>query len=261
MTGRRLVYGIGPVREILGRRARDIDVLYVSQARKARQRAGDPVAALAAEARQRGVSVEVRDRAELDALLAGQGEAGRPPAHQGVVAVVGAFAYAALEDLLDRAAGAPALIAALDCVQDPHNLGAIVRSAYVLGAHGLVIPRDRAAQVTPVVTKVSAGATEHLAIAQVTNLARALAQLKEAGLWIAGLAAGPDARPLHALDASLPLCLVLGAEGTGMRPLVARHCDFLVEIPMAGRGVGSLNVSVAAGIALYEVARQRALQG
>lgn len=257
MAGRRLVYGIGPVREILDRRARDIDVLYVSQARKARQRAGDPVAALAADARRRGVSVEMRDRAELDALLAD--EAGRP-AHQGVVAVVGAFAYAALEDLLDRTGGAPALIVALDSVQDPHNLGAIVRSAHVLGAHGLVIPRDRAAQVTPVVTKVSAGATEHLAIAQVTNLARALGQLKDAGLWIAGLAAGPDSRALHALDASLPLCLVLGAEGTGLRPLVARQCDFLVEIPMAGRGVGSLNVSVAAGVALYEVARQRAPQ-
>lgn len=250
------MYGIGPVEELVARRAREIVVLYVSAARQARERAGDAVAGIAAEARRRGVTVETRAPAELDAMLAARGE-GRPRAHQGVVAVVGAFAYAALEDLLAQAP-APALIVALDSVQDPHNLGAIVRSAHLLGAHGLVIPRDRAAQVTPVVTKVSAGATEHLPIAQVTNLARALEQLKEAELWIAGLAAGPDARPIATLDASLPLCLVLGAEGTGIRPLVARQCDFLVEIPMTGRGVGSLNVSVAAGVALYEIARQRA---
>jgi 23S rRNA (guanosine2251-2'-O)-methyltransferase len=258
MAGQRLVYGIGPVEELVSRRAREIIVLYVNPARQARERAGDAVATIAAEARRRGVTVETRTRDELDAMLASErSDAGRPPAHQGVVAVVGAFSYAALEDLIANAP-APALIVALDSVQDPHNLGAIVRSAHLLGAHGLVIPRDRAAQVTPVVTKVSAGATEHLPIAQVTNLARALEQLKEAELWIAGLAAGPGARPLPTLDGTMPLGLVLGAEGTGLRPLVARQCDFLVEIPMTGRGVGSLNVSVAAGVALYEIARQRA---
>lgn len=252
------MYGIGPVEELVARRAREIVVLYVTPARKARERAGDSVGALAAEARQRGVHVETRTREELDAMLANErAQSGRMPAHQGVVAVVGGtFEYAALEDLLP--AEGPALIVALDSVQDPHNLGAIVRSAHLLGAHGLIIPKDRAAQVTPVVTKVSAGATEHLPIAQVTNLARALDDLKEAGLWLAGLAAGPEAKPLHELDATMPLGLVLGAEGTGIRPLVAKQCDFLVEIPMVGRGVGSFNVSVAAGIALYEIARQRA---
>lgn len=257
MAGQRLVYGIGPVEELVARRAREIVVLYVNPARQARERAGDAVATIAAEARRRGVTVETRATGELDAMLAKERTDGGRVAHQGVVAVVGAFTYAEIEDLL-ASAPAPALIVALDSVQDPHNLGAIVRSAYLLGAHGLLIPRDRAAQVTPVVTKVSAGATEHLPIAQVTNLARALEQLKEAELWIAGLAAGPGARPLPTLDATMPLCLVLGAEGTGIRPLVAKQCDFLVEIPMLGRGVGSLNVSVAAGVALYEIARQRA---
>lgn len=257
----RLVWGVGPVEELLRRRARDVTVLYVSPARKARQRDADPVAALAAAARNRGVAVETRTRAELDALAGGA-----HVRHQGVVAVAGEYAYAAIEDVAALVAGGLAagrlpLVVALDSVQDPHNLGAIVRSAYVLGAHALVIPQDRAAQVTATVTKVSAGATEHLPIAQVTNLVRALGLLKDAGLWQAGLAAGPGARPLHEVDARLPLCLVLGAEGTGIRPLVARACDFLVEIPMAGAGVGSLNVSVAAGIALYEVARQRAVFG
>lgn len=249
------MYGIGPVEELVARRAREVVALYVNPARK---QAGDAVAALAAEARRQGVRVETRTRDELDVMLADErARSGRMPAHQGVVAVVGgAFEYAALEDLLP--AEGPALIVALDSVQDPHNLGAIVRSAHLLGAHGLVIPKDRAAQVTPVVTKVSAGATEHLPIAQVTNLARALEELKEAGLWLAGLAAGPEAKPLDELDATMPLGLVLGAEGTGIRPLVAKQCDFLVEIPMVGQGVGSFNVSVAAGIALYEVARQRA---
>lgn len=252
------MYGIGPVEELVARRAREIMALYVNPARK---HAGDPVAALAAEARRQGVRVETRTREELDGMLADdRARSGRMPAHQGVIAVVGgAFEYAVLEDLLP--AEGPALIVALDSVQDPHNLGAIVRSAHLLGAHGLVIPKDRAAQVTAVVTKVSAGATEHLRIAQVTNLARALDDLKEAGLWLAGLAAGPEARPVHELDGTMPLGLVLGAEGTGIRPLVAKQCDFLVEIPMIGQGVGSFNVSVAAGIALYEVARQRAAAG
>ncbi len=250
---------MGPVEELLARRAREIVVLYVNPARKAKRRAGDPVAVVAAAARGRGVSVETRTRAELDALMAEAGPGAGARSHQGVVAVVGGFIYADLDDVLARAqaAPAPALVVALDGVTDPHNLGAIVRSAYLLGAHGLLVPRDRAAGVTAVVTKVSAGATEHLPIAQVTNLARALDELAEAGLWRAALAAGPDARRLDQLDATGPLALVLGAEGGGIRPLVARHCDFAVEIPMHGVGVGSLNVSVAAGIALYEVARQR----
>ena len=140
---------------------------------------------------------------------------------------------------------------------DPHNLGAIARSAHALGAQGLIVPRDRSAAVSAVVTKASAGAIEHLSTARVTNLVRALEQLKESGLWTAALAAGPRCAPALAARHRVPLCLVLGAEGSGIRPLVARTCDFQVEIPMRAGGVGSLNVSVAAGIALYEIARQR----
>jgi 23S rRNA (guanosine2251-2'-O)-methyltransferase len=255
--GRRVVFGVGPVRELLRSARTDVSGLWLSRSRAEQgDRRGDgrdPLAELVALAERRGVPASRHDPTELDAI------AGPGAHHQGVVAIAGSYHYAEVEDLIDRsaAAGPGGLLVALDGVTDPHNLGAIARSAHVLGAQGLIVPRDRSAAVTAVVTKASAGATEHLAIAQVTNLARALGQLKEGGLWTAALAAGPRARPLHELDASVPLCLVLGAEGSGIRPLVARACDFQVEIPMVGQGVGSLNVSVAAGVALYEIARQR----
>ncbi len=251
----RIVFGVGPVRELLRSRRGGITVVWVSRTR--RRGAGDPLAELVAEAERLGIAVESREPVELD-------EAAGPGAvHQGVVAVAGAFRYADLEDIAARAAaaGPRGLVVALDGVTDPHNLGAVARSAYLFGAHGLVLPRDRAAEVTAVAVKASAGATEHIPIAQVTNLARALGELKQAGLWNAALAAGPEAVPLWKLDAATPLCLVLGAEGSGIRPLVARQCDFTVAIPMQGTAVGSLNVSVAAGVALYEIARQRAAAG
>lgn len=249
----RLVFGIGPVRELLRARKGGVTVLWISRSRA--RRGADPLADLVAEAERLGIPVEPRDPAELDEA------AGRGAVHQGVVAVAGSFQYVDLDDIAARArdAGPRGLVVALDGVTDPHNLGAIARSAYLFGAHGLVLPRDRAAEVTAVAVKASAGATEHLPIAQVTNLARALGELKQGGLWIAALSAGPAAVPLWQLDAaSTPLCLVLGAEGSGIRPLVERQCDFRVAIPMQGSAVGSLNVSVAAGVALYEIARQRA---
>jgi len=271
----RLVFGVGPVRELLRARGAAVSALWVSRARAERgderrggdERAGerrgggrrergarDPVAELADQARRLGVPVELREPAELDAA------AGAGAVHQGVIALAGAYRYADLDDLLQVAGGRgePALLVALDGVTDPHNLGAIARSAYLLGAHGLIVPRDRSAEVTAAAVKTSAGATEHIAIAQVTNLARALAELKEGGVWIAALAAGDGAVAPWQLDGALPLCLVLGAEGTGIRPLVARQADFRVAIPMRGQAVGSFNVSVAAGLALYEIARQRA---
>ncbi|RMH42152.1 MAG: 23S rRNA (guanosine(2251)-2'-O)-methyltransferase RlmB [Deltaproteobacteria bacterium] len=238
----RVVYGVGPVSELLERRPRSVAVVYVHK----------PDARVAAAAARRGVDVQVRSRAELDAL------AGPGARHQGVVALAGEFAYADFDDVL---AAQPSLIVALDSVQDPHNLGAIVRSAYLLGADAVVVPKDRAARVTAVATKASAGATEHMPIARVTNLARALADAKRAGMWVVGVASHPDAQPLSAIDATDRLCLVVGAEGSGIRPLVQRACDRFVEIPMAGAAVGSFNVSVAAAIALYEVARQRVARG
>jgi 23S rRNA (guanosine2251-2'-O)-methyltransferase len=247
-----VIFGIGPVRELVAARADAIAALWVDPARA--QQAAGAFAEIVARARAAGIAVLERPRADLDEA------AGAGSVHQGVIALAREFRYATLEEVVAAAEAdaAPALVVALDGVTDPHNLGAIARSAYLVGAHGLIIPRDRAAEVTAVATKASAGAVEHLPIAQVTNLARALESLKEAGVWIAALDAAPGAVPIDELDASLPLCLVLGAEGSGVRPLVLRQADHRLTIPMVGRAVGSFNVSVAAGIALYEVARQRA---
>ena len=250
--GPRLVHGVGPVRELVRARPGAVAVVYVEPGRADRRE--DPVAELAAAARAAGVTVEPRARAALDAM------AGPDARHQGVIAVAGELAPADLDDVLAIAAarGEPALVVALDGVQDPHNLGAIIRSAYLLGAHGVLVPEHRAAHVTAAVTKASAGATELVAIAPVKNLVRALGDLREAGLWRAAIHDAPGARPVAELDGTLPPALVLGGEGAGVRTLVARACDFHAVIPMAGRGVGSFNVSVAAAIALYEVSRQRA---
>ena len=249
--GRRQIYGVGPVRELL-RAGKPIALIYAA-AERAQARGKDPVAELVVAAQAAGVAVELRSPRELDALVT------EPDArHQGVIALTGELRYVDVAEIVAAAGDTPPLVVALDGVTDPHNLGAIIRSAYVLGAHGVIIPEHRSAQVTAVATKASAGATELLPIAQVGNLVRALEELKEAGLWACAIAASPGARPLAAMELAGPLVLVLGAEGSGVRPLVARTCDLHAMIPMAASGVGSLNVSVAAGIALYEVTRQRA---
>lgn len=248
----RHVYGVGPVRELVRARPRAIQRLLVEAGRAGRE-GKDPVPAIVAAARAAGIAVEERRRDELDRLC------GADARHQGVVAVTGDARYVDVDDLLAAAsdAGEPPLIVVLDGVQDPHNLGAVVRSAYVLGAHGVIVPEHRAAHVTPVATKASAGATELLPIAIAKNLARALDELKAAGVWTVAVAAAPGARPIDELDLAGPIALVLGAEGSGVRALTARSCDFHAVIPMAREGVGSLNVSVAAGIALHAVARRR----
>jgi len=188
----------------------------------------------------------MRDRQELDALTGGAN-------HQGVVVVTGEFAYRDLTDLLaDAPADRPLVV--LDQVQDPHNLGAVIRSAYVLGAAGVVIPERRACAVTATVVRTSAGASEHLPVTQVTNLVRALGALREAGYWLFGAAGGDGAAP-EALDLTGRAALVLGSEGSGLRRTVRQACDHIVSIPMDGPL--SLNVSVAAGILLAEAARQR----
>lgn len=250
--GERSVYGVGPVRELIARRASTVRVVWVDPHR-AGKASGDPVAQLVTAARAAGVRVEDRDRAQLDRA------AGEGARHQGVVAWVGAYVYADLDELTAAATGGePALLVALDGVEDPRNLGAILRSAYLLGAGGVIIPEHRAAQVTAVVAKASAGASELVPIAQVGNLVRALDDLREAGLWRVAVHATEQAQPIDRIDGKLPLVLVLGAEGHGVRPLVAKNCDFHAVIPMAREAVGSFNVSVAAALALYEIRRQRA---
>ncbi len=245
-----MIYGAGPVRELIARRASTVRAVWVDPQRAGRS-TSDPVAAIVVAARAAGIRVEDRDRKALDQA------AGPDARHQGVVAWLGAFEYVDVAAMVPDAG--PALLVALDGVEDPRNLGAILRSAYLLGAHGVIIPEHRAAQVTAVVAKASAGASELIAIAQVGNLVRALDELRELGLWRVAVAVGGDAQPIETIDGTLPLCLVLGAEASGVRPLVAKNCDFHAIIPMAdGRGaIGSFNVSVAAALALYEVRRQR----
>lgn len=179
--------------------------------------------------------------------------------HQGVAALcvaAKALPESALMPLLETVP--QPLVLVLDGVTDPHNLGACLRTAEVAGVTAVVIPKDRAAGLTPVVRKVSSGASERVPLVQVTNLARTLKQLKEAGLWVVG-AAGEAEQALYAQDMTGPLALVMGAEGSGLRRLTREHCDFLVRIPMQG-DVGSLNVSVATGILLFEAVRQRGMR-
>lgn len=212
-----------------------------------RGRGGRRLAQLLAAARAREVLVRFVSREDADRLA-------RTQNHQGVVAVSGTKAYVDLEELL-RSARQPALFVLLDGVEDPHNLGAIVRTAHCAGADGLILPTRRAVGVTPAVAKASAGAVEYLPIARVTNLARALARLKESGCWLIGL----DERAPQAfteVDLSLPCGLVLGGEGRGLHQLVREKCDFLASIPTYG-AITSLNVSVAAAVILYEAVRQR----
>jgi 23S rRNA (guanosine2251-2'-O)-methyltransferase len=246
--GERVVYGVGPVRELVTRRPRSITAIWVDPKRAGRS-TSDPVAAIVTAARAANIRVEDRDRHALDRA------AGEQARHQGVIAWVGELAYVELIDLVTP--GEPALIVALDGVEDPRNLGAIIRSAYLLGASGIVIPEHRAAQVTALVTKASAGASELLPIASVGNLVRALDELRDHGLWRVAVHATEQAQAIDTIDGTLPLCLVLGAEGGGVRPLVAKNCDFHAVIPMARAAVGSFNVSVAAALALYEIRRQR----
>ena len=252
--GERVVYGAGPVRELIARRPTAVRAVWVDPHRAGRT-TSDPVAAIVVAARAAGIRVEDRERRVLDQA------AGPDARHQGVIAWLGPFAYTELTELVDAAgpAGGPALLVALDGVEDPRNLGAILRSAYLLGAHGVIIPEHRAAAVTAAAAKASAGASELIAVAQVGNLVRALDELRELGVWRVAVDAAPGAQPIATVDGALPLCLVLGAEGTGVRPLVARSCDFHAVIPMAdGRdAVGSFNVAVAAALALYEIRRQR----
>lgn len=247
--GERLVYGANPIRELIARKPASVRAVWVDPQRAGRT-TSDPVAGIVGAAKAAGIRLEDRDRATLDRV------AGEGAVHQGVVAWLGPFAYADLDELV-QPGDEPPLIVALDGVEDPRNLGAILRSAYLLGARGVVIPDHRAAAVTSVTAKASAGASELLPIAQVGNLVRALHELRDHGLWRVAVHAADGAQRIDQIDATLGLVVVLGAEGTGVRPLVAKNCDFHAVIPMARAAVGSFNVSVAAAIALYELRRGR----
>ncbi|NLT74020.1 MAG: 23S rRNA (guanosine(2251)-2'-O)-methyltransferase RlmB [Chloroflexi bacterium] len=199
----------------------------------------------------RGVPLGQATRRELDQMA-------DELTHQGMVARVSAYPYADLDETLAnaRSTGEDPFLLVLDELQDPQNVGALLRTAETAGVHGVIIAAQRAAQITPAVSRASAGAAEHMRIARVTNIAKTLTTLRDAGLWIAGIEDHPDAQDYRAVDLDRPLALVLGSEGRGMRPLVAKQCDFLLRIPMRGH-INSLNVSAAGAIVIYQALSAR----
>ena len=237
--------GIHAVKEALEAQ-RPIDRIVIAKGRQDTR--VDEIVQLA---RKQGVSLRFEDRGQLDRLANSKD-------HQGVVAVAAARAAGTLEDILARASanhGQKGLIDLLDGVEDPHNLGAIIRTALAAGAHGIVIPERRAAGLTDTVARASAGALSHLPIAKVTNLVRSMEELKEAGYWLVGL--DEEGKQSYTeVDYKVPVGIVLGSEGKGLHELTRKRCDFVVSLPTTGP-VKSLNVSVAAGVVLFEALRQR----
>jgi 23S rRNA (guanosine2251-2'-O)-methyltransferase len=237
------IYGINAVTEALKARGRAFEWVGM-----AKERHDLRLQRLIEDCRKIGIPIRFVERTELDRMAG-------TAAHQGVVAVTSAKQYNDLDDVIAATRGQYSLIVVLDGVEDPHNLGAILRSADAAGANGVVIPERRAAGVTGTVTKASAGASEHLPIAKVTNISRTVEELKDRNVWTVGLDER-GSQSYEAIDYNMDCALVLGAEGKGLHDLVKKKCDFLVSIPMLGK-VPSLNVSVAAGVVLYEIVRQR----
>jgi 23S rRNA (guanosine2251-2'-O)-methyltransferase len=240
-----VLYGIHGVEEALRARNRPLDHIEV-----ARERHDQRLQAVIDLAREQGVSVRFSPRDQLDRLA-------RSKSHQGIVAVVAGKSYSELDELLKKK-GEHTFIVVLDGIEDPHNLGALIRTADGAGADGVIIPERRAATVNATVTKTSAGASEHVRIARVVNVARTLDELKQRNVWIVGLDERGQ-KDYDQLDYNMDCAVVLGAEGHGLHDLVRKKCDYLVSIPMMGR-VPSLNVSVAGAVVMYEVARQRRLK-
>lgn len=240
-AGPEALVGRNAVREVLRARRRRVQRVLLAAGAQERG-AVDEIVALCGEA---GVSVERVPRATLDRF-------GAELTHQGVAALVSPYPYADVAALLARAAerAEPPFLLALDSVQDPQNVGSLLRTAEAVGVHGVIIPQRRAAGVTPAVSRASAGAVEHLLVARVTNLVRTLSDLKESGVWVVGAEDVPTAQEYRRVDLNMPLVLVVGGEGPGMRRLVLETCDLVVRLPMRGR-ISSLNVSVAGSIVVY----------
>lgn len=239
-----IIEGRNAVIEAL-RAGRAIDKIFI-----ARGDVDKTLGHIASRARERGVVVVECDRRKLDFMS-------RTKAHQGVVALAAVREYCEIGDIFAIAEerGEPPFLIVCDEISDPHNLGAIIRSAECAGAHGVIIPKRRSAGLTAVVDKASAGAAEHMAIARVPNIPAAIKELKDRGLWVYGTAAGGE-KDLWHTDFTGALALVIGSEGDGMGRLVSESCDFIVSLPMKGR-VSSLNASAAAAITMYEILRQR----
>ncbi len=205
---------------------------------------------IASTAREKGIVVVDADRRKLDHMS-------QTHSHQGVIAIAAIREYASVDDILEaaRQKGEQPLVVVCDELSDPHNLGAVIRTAECAGAHGVIIPKRRSAGLTAIVAKTSAGAVSHVPVARVPNLTACLKELKDQGLWVFGSAAGGNVN-LYDADLKGPAAIVIGSEGSGMSRLVAENCDFTVSIPMKGK-LNSLNASAAAAILLYEAVRQR----
>jgi 23S rRNA (guanosine2251-2'-O)-methyltransferase len=245
MSDKEYVFGLHAVQALLDKAPKRVKRVYLLRGRvDARvQTVGDL-------AQQHDVPVERLSPEDIDKMAEGG-------VHQGVIALVTPsqlWSEEMLTLLLDNLEG-PALLLVLDGVTDPHNLGACLRSADAAGAQAVIIPRDRSASLSPTVRKVACGAAETVPLVAVTNLARTLKQLQQRGLWVVGTA-GEAEQLIYQVDLKVPSVIVMGAEGSGMRRLTREHCDYLAKLPMAG-GVSSLNVSVAAGVCLFEAVRQR----
>ncbi|SDW89199.1 23S rRNA (guanosine2251-2'-O)-methyltransferase [Marininema mesophilum] len=242
--GNEWVIGRQAVKETL-KAGRDMEKLLVAEGASK-----GSLAALLVEAKKGGVLVQEVPRKKLDQVAEGEN-------HQGVAALVAAYEYATVDDLFRRAEekGEDPFFLILDGIEDPHNLGSILRTADASGVHGVIIPKRRAVGLTQIVSKTSAGAVEHVPVARVTNLNRTAEELKERGMWLVGSAADAYDR-YDGVDYALPLAFVIGNEGKGISRLLRERCDFLVNLPMKGQ-VSSLNASVAAALFMYEVLRKR----
>jgi 23S rRNA (guanosine2251-2'-O)-methyltransferase len=238
------VWGRHPVLELLRGGGRRVDEVAVLSG------AAGSLGQVVALARRAGVKVSYRTRDQLTAIAG-------TPQHQGVVARVAAAEYRDLDALLELSGsrGEPAFLLALDQIQDPGNLGALLRTAEALGVHGVIVPKHHAVGLTGAVARTSVGALEHVPVARETNMVSTLERLTRSGIWVYG-AVARGGRPCWQASLTGPVCIVVGAEGQGLRPLVARACDALLTIPMAGR-VGSLNAAAAGAVLCYEVYRQR----
>ncbi|MDP2380187.1 MAG: 23S rRNA (guanosine(2251)-2'-O)-methyltransferase RlmB [Pseudohongiella sp.] len=255
MSAREWIVGIHSVTELLRRHPEDVFELVLQQERTDQRL--DEVRTLATEL---GIKTQVMPKAALEKKLQGEskGAGKRVPVHQGVAALCQyrdtVKDEAFLTKLLDNL-DHPPLILVLDEVTDPHNLGACLRTADAAGADAVIVPKDNSATMNMTVRKVASGAAEKVNLVAVTNLARTLAALQQRGIWISGTAGEAD-HSLYQADLTGPVAIVMGSEGKGLRRLTREHCDYLISIPMAGV-VGSLNVSVAAGVCLFEAVRQR----
>ncbi len=236
------IYGVNPVHEALRSARYQIKEVWVAGGRSPRG-----LERIIRAAESRGVPVRKVGRSRLDSLT-------KNAPHQGVVGLVDRFNYTDLDEVLQGGEGEPLLLV-LDGIEDPRNLGALIRTADACGAWGVIIPKDRAAAITPVVAKSSAGAVFHIPVVRIANIPTALRKIKDRGIWVVGATAEAETE-IYGQDLKIPLAVVIGGEGKGLRPLVKRECDLLVSIPMKGK-VNSLNASVAGAVILYEVLRQR----